>query len=349
MSIPRVMVAAQLTHHGGPEALVVRSDVPVPGVAPDEVLIQVGASSVNNTDINTRVGWYTKDSADSDTSWSGASMEFPRIQGADCCGTVVAVGATVDPARIGERVLVRTMQAPRIINGIEVQTTLGSEIDGGFAQFVSVRSGEAFSIDSTLTDAELATFPCAYSTAEGLLQRAGVSAENVLITGASGGVGSALVQLAVMRGAAVTAVASHRHHQALIELGVNAVVDRGTDVLQSVGASTMDVVVDVVGGEQFPGLLATLKPRGRYATSGAVAGPQVELDLRDLYLKDLTLFGCTFHPPSVFTDLIGYVESGRLRPLLAATYPLAEVHAAQERFLAKDFVGKIAILPPPMV
>jgi NADPH:quinone reductase-like Zn-dependent oxidoreductase len=87
-------------------------------------------------------------------------------------------------------------------------------------------------------------------------------------------------------------------------------------------------------------------PQGRYATSGAVAGANVDLDLRDLYLKDLTLFGCTFHPRSVFEDLIGYIESGRVTPLVAAEYQLSDIVAAQERFMRKDFVGKIAISVP---
>lgn len=342
------MTAAVLTGHGGPEMLVVRDDIPVPEPQADEVLIQVGASSVNNTDINTRVGWYTAKPSRGSTSWSGAAVGFPRIQGADCCGRIVAVGDSVDSARVGERVLVRTMQAPRSTDtGLE-QITLGSEIDGGFAQFVVVRSSEAFAVDSERTDAELATFPCSYSTAEGLLQRAGVGSETALITGASGGVGSALVQLAALRGAHVIAVASERHHTVVRNLGAAQVLDRSADVLQALGEHSVDVVIDVVGGSSFPTMLKVLRPFGRYATSGAVAGAHVDLDLRDLYLKDLTLIGCTFHPASVFTDLITHIESGRVQPLVAAEYLLADIHDAQERFEAKDFVGKIAVIPPPV-
>jgi len=100
-------------------------------------------------------------------------MKFPRIQGADCCGQITRVGSAIDPARIGERVLVRTMQ----------EITLGSEIDGAFAEYLCVRGSEAFVIDSPLADAELASFPCPYSTAEGLLQRAQVGAERRLSPG----------------------------------------------------------------------------------------------------------------------------------------------------------------------
>lgn len=346
MSIPTRMTAVELLGHGGPEQLRIRDDVPIPSPRTDEVLIAVGASSVNNTDINTRTGWYTRESSEGNTSWSGAGLHFPRIQGADCCGRIVAVGAAVDASRIGERVLVRTMQAPENVGGHLTPITLGSEIDGAFAQFVAVRSSEAFTVNSPMTDIELATFPCAYSTAEGLLARAGVGAERIVVTGASGGVGSAVIQLAVLRGARVIAIASAHHHDALTALGAEQVLDRNVDVVGTLGESSVDAVIDVVGGSGFPDLLRVLRPLGRYATSGAVGGAEVRLDLRDLYLKDLTLLGCTFHPPEVFSALITAIESGRLRPLVADVYPLSAICEAQERFAAKDFVGKIALVPP---
>ena len=353
MRIPARMTAVYLTGHGDLDRLEVRDDVPVPRVASDQILIQVGASSVNNTDINTRIGWYTRASRERETSWDNTSwantaIQFPRIQGADCCGRIVAVGASVDVSRIGERVLVRTMQSPEWVDGSWAPVTLGSEIDGAFAQFLVVRASEAFPIDSPLSDIELATFPCAYSTAEGLLHRAGVGHQQVLVTGASGGVGSALVQLAVLRGASVTAVASSQHHQAIGALGATRLLDRDANLLEEIGENSIDIVVDVVGGERFPELLQVLRPRGTYATSGAVGGPVVRLDLRDLYLKDLTLLGCTFHPQTVFTDLIRLIEGGRLAPLVADAYPLERIREAQERFLKKDFVGKIAVVPPPL-
>ncbi len=344
MSIPQRMTAVQLHGHGDSNQLHYTETVPVPEISAQDVLIKVGASSVNNTDINTRTGWYSRSEAE--TGWSGVAMQFPRIQGADCCGRIVAVGDSVDSQRIGERVLVRTMQAPTRIDGHDVPVTLGSEIDGGFAQFVSVRSTEAFVIRSSLSDEELATFPCAYSTAEGLLQRAGVTNDRVLVTGASGGVGSAVVKLAAMRGATVVAIARTPHHNAIVELGATETIDRETDDLAKVASDSVDAVIDVVGGEQFSDMIRVLRPHGRYATAGAVAGPLVELDLRDLYLKDLTLLGCTFHSKSIFTDLIGYIESGELRPTVAATYPLDQIKQAQQRFLKKDFIGKISLVPP---
>jgi NADPH:quinone reductase-like Zn-dependent oxidoreductase len=149
-----------------------------------------------------------------------------------------------------------------------------------------------------------------------------------------------------MRGADVTAVASPDNHQALRDVGAHRLVARDASLLEELGDSTIDVVIDVVGGDSFADVLKILTPRGRYATAGAVAGPDVALDLRALYLKDLTLFGCTFHPRSVFADLVGYIEAGAITPIVADEYDLGDIQAAQERFMSKDFFGKIAIVSP---
>jgi NADPH:quinone reductase-like Zn-dependent oxidoreductase len=336
--IPSTMRAVLLTGHGGPEVLEFRDDVPVPRPAPDEVLLRVGAAGVNNTDLNTRTGWY------GDGGWSG-ELELPRIQGADACGHVVAVGDGVDPARIGERVIVATMQQDP--SGAPFSTvTLGSELDGAFAEYLAVRSSEAFAVSCDWTDVELASVPCATSTAENMLRRAGVAAgERVLVTGASGGVGTAAVQLARLRGATVIAVARKDKAPLLRELGAVEVVARDADLAVSPGAGSVDVVVDVVGGPAWPSLLGALRRGGRYVVSGAIAGPLVELDLRTLYLNDLTLLGATYQPPDVLPAIVGSVERGGLRPLVHAVYPLADIARAQADFEAKDFVGKLVLVP----
>lgn len=352
MTLPETMSAMVLTGHGGLDKLQWREDVPVPRPGPGEVLIRVGASAVNNTDVNTRTGWYSKavrgdtgsaaaegygGASDADGGWSGA-LSFPRIQGADCCGEIVALGADVPASRLGERVLVRPMFHPA---GAEANAlaTFGSECDGAFAAYAVAASDHALRIDSALSDVELASFPCAFSTAEGMIQRAALGAERVLITGASGGVGSAAVQLAKRRGAHVTAVTSPAKAEALAALGADAVLARGAALPQD----GFDVVLDLVGGPRWPELLEALAPRGRYVTSGAIAGPIVELDLRTLYLKDLTLIGSTRQAPEVFTDLIRYIEAGEIRPLVAEVFALRDLRAAQEAFLEKSHMGKIGI------
>ena len=361
--LPSTMSAVLLTGHGGFEKLAYRDDIPVPKPGPGELLIRVGAAGVNNTDINTRIGWYSKavttstdDAASSNNAtlvadgdaagWAGSALAFPIIQGADVCGHVVATGPVVDPSRIGERVLVRTMQqAP---SGEKFSTvTMGSEMNGAFAQYVVARSSETYAVQCDWTDAELGSIPCAYSTAENLLHRASVSAEDrVLVTGASGGVGSAVVQLAKRRGASVVTIAGSAKSQAMLDLGADQVVARNSDLVSVLGAESIDVVIDLVAGPQWPSLLQVLRRGGRYAASGAIAGPLVELDVRTLYLKDLTLVGATFQEPTVFESLIGYIEHSEIRPLVHATYPLHEIARAQKDFLNKNFIGKLVLIPP---
>ena len=355
------MAAVLLTGHGGIDTLSYREDVALPVAGPDEVLIRVAAAGVNNTDINTRIGWYSKrvsDATDSggadgfdevddaDATWSGVPMSFPRIQGADCCGVIVAVGEQVDNARIGERVIVRNMLRSYVDYRPFECWTFGSECDGAFAQFTRAPSRETHRVDCDWSDAELASIPCAYSTAENMLQRAAVGPERVLITGASGGVGSAAVQLARRRGAEVIAVAGQAKADEVQALGAHRVIDRGADLVAALGRDSVDVVVDLVAGECWPVLLEVLRRGGRYATAGAIAGPLVELDVRTLYLKDLTLIGCTFQEDNVFENLIGYIERGEIRPVVASTYPLSDIARAQQDFLDKKFTGKLVLIPP---
>ena len=341
------MAAVLTTGHGGFEMLEYRTDVPVPKPGSGQVLIKVAAAEVNNTDINTRIGWYAK-TAQENGSWSGQPLKFPLIQGAGGCGCIVGVGDGVDPNRIGQRVIVATMQRAGADGSSAFATaTLGSEMDGMFAQYMVNAACETFSVDSDWSDAELGSVSCAASTAENMLERVGVApGDRVLITGASGGVGSAAIQLAARRGAVVVAVANPAKADTLVGVGASVVVGRGDSLVAALGAESIDVVVDVVAGAQFAQLLDVLVRGGRYIASGAIAGPMVELDMRTLYLKDLTLMGATYQQPGVFENLVGYIERNEIRPMVHATYPLSEIVLAQTDFLAKDFVGKLVLLPP---
>ena len=358
--IPKTMHAVLLTGHGGIDKLVYKTDVEVPLPKPDEVLISVKGAGINNTDINTRIGWYSKsvtsdtnqggvsgleDAKSEDSSWSGKPLSFPLIQGADVYGKIAMVGSDVSPTRVGESVLVRTMQENPYTSE-NICWTLGSECNGGFAQYTAVRSSEAFFINSDWSATELASIPCAYSTAEGLLHRSKVEKETVMITGASGGVGSAVIQLAKLRDATVIAQCAREKSKEVLQIGADKIVFRDSDLVAEIGSDAVDVVIDLVGGSRWTQLLDIIKPGGRYATSGAIAGPIVELDLRKLYLKDLTLFGCTFQTKDVFRNLIKYIEDNKIKPLVAKSYPLKEITQAQLDFLSKKFTGKLVLVPP---
>lgn len=334
-----------LTGHGGPECLEWREDLPRPEPMKGEVLIRVAAAGVNNTDINTRVGWYSKGDNDADdASWTGEPLRFPRIQGIDACGHIVAVGEGVDPARIGQRVLVEPCLIEARGKMLEQPWFFGSECDGAFAEYCAVAARHAHAIESDLSDVALASFPCSYSTAENMLSRADLQAgETVLITGASGGVGSAAVQLAKARGARVAVVTSASKAQSLRDLGAEIIVDRGAEYVKALGANSVDVVIDLVAGEKWPSLLDVLRPKGRYAVAGAVGGPMVPLDVRTLYLKDLSFFGCTVLEPEVFSNLVKRIEAHEIKPLVAAAYPLRDINTAQVAFAEKGYTGKIVL------
>ncbi len=362
--LPATMNAFVLHEHGDMDAMRFHADWPVPKVGVDDVLIQVGACGLNNTDINTRSGWYSKAVTDAtssdghqaagsdDPSWGGAPISFPRIQGADAVGTVVAVGKNADADLLGKRVMLdcwlRDWDAPM---NRDKTGYFGSERDGGFAQFATADRRNVGVVDCDLTDAELATFSCSYSTAEGMLSRANVGPDDtVLVTGASGGVGSALIQLAKRRGATVVGLASESKHAAMADLGADALLPRapenlGSSLQAALGHKSVTVVADIVGGPYFETIVDVLARGGRYTCSGAIAGPIVNLDLRTLYLRDLTFTGSTVIPPHIFKDLVGYIERGEVRPLLAASYPLSELRTAQQAFIDKRHVGNIVVTP----
>ena len=349
------MEAVVTTGTGGYDKLEYRR-VPIPAIGPGEVLLKVLAAGVNNTEINTRLGWYSSSVTDGtgdissdgdrpDGGWNEATP-FPFIQGTDCCGEVVSVGSGGDEGRIGQRVLVRSCMRMHGFDRME-NIWMGSDFDGAFAQYVKVPAGEAFPVDCNWSDAELATIPCAYGTAENMIHRAGVDASMlVLVPGASGGVGSAVIQLVKRRGARVVAITSASKRDAVAKIGADRVLTREDDPLEVLGEDSIDVVIDNVGGATFSSMLKLLRRGGRYASSGAIAGPIVNLDMRDMYLKDLTLIGCTAWDAPVFPNLVSYIEKGEIRPLLADMYPLARIADAQKVFQEKRHIGKIVLIPP---
>lgn len=360
MTLPKTMNAMVTMGHGGLEQMVWHENWPRPDPAEGEVLVRVGACGLNNTDVNTRSGWYSKAVTeattgdgfakvnDEDPAWGGTPISFPRIQGADVCGKIVAVGAGVDPSRIGSRVI--TDNWLRDANDPLDKTKtgyFGSECDGGYAEYTTMPDRNAVTVNSTLSDAELATFSCSYSTAEGMLTRARVSdRDTVLVTGASGGVGGALVQLAKRRGARVIALASQTKHTEVANLGPDLILSRGPENLRAaLGDQKITVVADVVGGDYWTKLIDILERGGRYTCSGAIAGPIVSLDLRTFYLRDLTFTGSTVIDPEVMENLVRYIEAGEIKPALAATFTLQELHEAQSVFIAKEHTGNIVVVP----
>ena len=353
MTLPSTMKAVVTRGHGDLDQLDY-TDVPVPSPAPGWVLVEVSACGLNNTDIWTREGRYGTDrDPDAVTTTSREPGAFPVIQGADIVGRIVAVGEGVEAARIGERVLCNFVLYEGDPFGLGFSGGLGSSAyAGGYAEFTAVPADNAYRVDDlALSDEQLATFPCAYITAEHMLTAVGLeSGESVLITGASGGAGSALVQLAAVRGAEVVAVTSRPWADQVAALEPRGVIlrDEGDLVAQgraALGRDGFEVVADVVGGPHFGDYLALLGPGGRYVTAGAMAGPVVPFDIRTLYLKKLTLLGVSIGHRSHFEAVLDHIRSGRIRPLLAQSFPMSEIHAAQTLFMSKAFFGNLVVRP----
>jgi NADPH:quinone reductase-like Zn-dependent oxidoreductase len=328
------MKAVVTTGNGGYDKLDYR-DVPMPLAGPGELVLKVLAAGVNNTEINTRLGWYSSsvtgstdqfaaedggNSQPADGGWN-ESTPFPFIQGTDCCGEVVDQADDIETSWTGARVLVRACMRLHGFESLE-NIWMASDFDGAFAQYVKV------------------------PVRENMVHRAGVGAgDHVLVTGASGGVGSAVVQLAKRRGARVIAVAGKSKIVALAGLGVDRIVERGADLIAELGESSVDVVVDNVAGPGFEPLLKLLRRGGRYASSGAIAGPMVSMDMRDFYLKDILLIGCTAWDEPVFPNLVGYIERGEIVPLVAKTFALEDIVSAQQEFLKKAHFGNFVLVP----
>lgn len=365
--IPDKMSAVQLMGHGGTDQLVYRDDVAVPRPGEGEVLVKVTATAKNNTDRKVREGLYPTERDDDVASFQigGApTLQFPRIQGADVVGRVAAVGPGVDETRIGERGLLDFniyADERRDIN--LTPDYYGHGRDGGFAEYIAVPSDQFHAVPNPeLADAELAVLGmCSYQTALHMLNAASVDAgEQVLVTGASGGVGTALIQLCRLLGAVPHAVSSPGKTQALLDLGAESVVDRTgvTDwpraVNDATGGRVIDAVMDLAGGAMTNPLIDVMIQRmaerrtcPRLSIAGASAGNVTEILWTRIYLYQVRVFGVSHGTRDEADQLIEWIRDGSLRPVLHGTFRLSDIHRAEEYFVGRgnDYIGKMAIVP----
>lgn len=349
MNMPETMRAVRITEHGGPEVLEqVQATVPAPQAG--EVLVKVGAVALNNTDLWTRAGAYGRpDDPDALSGWRGP-IDFPRIQGADVAGQIVAVGDGVDAGLIGRRVVIDP--ATYDADGPDANPVglMGSERDGGYAEYVTAPVERAHdATESPLTDDQLASLPTAYGTALGMIERGRLrQGETVLVSGASGGVGLALVQIARARGARVIAISSGSKIESVRDAGAHDVVDRARDIATQVRAAAphgIDIGLDVVAGDLVRDGLPLLREGGRWVIAGALGGYDVGFDVRRLYLHNAQVIGSAMHTPAHFDLLMDLARSAEFQPVIAATFPLSQAAQAQEELARRDHVGKIVLHP----
>ncbi|MCA8863391.1 MULTISPECIES: zinc-binding dehydrogenase [unclassified Halomonas] len=366
-TVPTTMAAMLLTGHGGIEKLEYHQNVATPQPKAGEVLVQVTATAKNNTDRKAREGLYpTKDKGDVTSFAMGGTptLTFPRIQGADVAGRIVAVGEGVDAKRIGQRGLLDFniyADERRDIN--LTPDYFGHGADGGFAEYIAVPAEQFYHVPNPeLHDAELASMGmCSYQTAYHMMTAAKVGAgERVLVSGASGGVGTALIQLCRIVGAIPYAVSQLDKAEALKALGAETVIDRGDlptfveRVLESTGGKPIDAVMDLVGGEMTNLFIDTMivdmqgrKSYPRLSIAGASGGNLSEMMWTRIYLYQVQIFGVSHGTREEAEQLVAWIRSGELKPVLHAAFKLSDLHAAERYFVNRgsNYLGKIVLVP----
>lgn len=366
-SVPDTMAAMLLTGHGDVDKLVYRQDVATPRPGPGQVLVRVTATAKNNTDRKAREGLYpTRDKGEVTSFAMGGSptLTFPRIQGADVVGRIAAVGEGVASSRVGERGLLDfNLYADDRPDINLTPDYYGHGADGGFAEYIAVPSDQFHTVTNPeLADAELAAMGmCSYQTAYHMVTSARIKAgERVLVTGASGGVGTALIQLCRILGAIPYALSQREKADALLALGAEAVLDRHymddfTDqVMTATGGAPIDAVMDLVGGDMTDRFIDTMivdmKQRQDYprlSIAGASGGNLTELMWTRIYLYQVQIFGVSHGTRNEALQLIDWIRSGQLRPVLHGAFKLSGLHAAERYFMNRggDYLGKIVIVP----
>ncbi|WP_349343635.1 zinc-binding dehydrogenase [Marinobacter sp. MMG032] len=363
--IPNTMKAMVLTGHGDVDKLEYQ-DVSVPAPGPGEVLVRVTATAKNNTDRKAREGLYPTKKGEMTSFQMGGkpTLTFPRIQGADIAGRVAAVGEGVDESRIGERGLLDFNIYANDRRDINLTPDyFGHGADGGYAEYVALPSDQFHHIpNAELTDAEVASMGmCSYQTAMHMLTSANIKAgERVLVTGASGGVGTALIQLCRIMGAIPYALSKQDKAAALLELGAEAVLDRSDmdSFVDRVKAETdgkpIDAVMDLVGGEMTDVFIDTMifdmNARSTYprlSIAGASGGNISEILWTRIYLYQVQIFGVSHGTREEAEQLMAWIREGQLKPVLHGAFRLSDLHRAEEYFVNRgsNYLGKIVIVP----
>jgi NADPH:quinone reductase-like Zn-dependent oxidoreductase len=343
----KMMRAAVFAEFGGPEVVEVRR-VPVPEPAAGQVRVKVEASAMNHLDLWVRRGLPIE-------------TPMPHIGGSDIAGTVDAVGPGADSVPIGARVVVDpavgyewyTGQDQGESFGAPHLQLIGEHTQGGFAEYVVVPANNLLEIPKDFAAEQAAAAGLVFVTAwHALITRGGLKAgERVLITGASGGVGTAAVQIAANAGARVHAVTSGSRKAGLVqELGAEVVYDRTSvdfsrEAWRETGKRGVDLILDTVGESVWSKCLRALAPCGRLVTSGATTGSHGVTEIRLVFWKQLSIIGSTMGTPAEFRQAMRMIFAGTLRPIVHEVLPLAETRRAHEILESGQAFGKLVIVP----
>lgn len=346
--MPRRMKAAVFAEFGGPEVVQIQ-DVPVPEPGPGQVRIKVAASSLNHLDL-----WIRR----------GLPIEtpMPHIGGSDIAGTVDALGPGVVGVPAGARVVVDPSLDYDWYDGQDQGEgfqrrplrLLGEHTQGGFAEYAVVPAANLLEVPESFPLDQAAAAGLVFVTAwHGLMNRAAIrSGERVLITGASGGVSTAAIQIAKLAGATVYAVTSGSDNVERVRaLGADVVYDRNRvddfsrEIWRDTGKRGVHVAFDAVGEAVWPQCLKALAPRGRLVTYGATTGTRGTTEIRVVFWKQLSILGSTMGSPAEFREVMRLIFQGRLKPVIHGILPLAETGRAHELLEGGGVFGKLVLTP----
>src|ERR1700687_321009 len=338
------MKAVRIHQFGGPEVLMYE-DVPDPQPRKDQVLVRVKACSLNHLDVWVRKGL--------------PGVKLPHILGSDMAGEVAEVGGYVSGSTVGQRVLVAPMHfcghCVKCLAGLQNQcrefTVLGNAVDGGNCELIAVPAANLIPIPDTLDFNQAASVPLVFVTAWHML--VGLAAvrpgQTVLVLGASSGVGIAAIQIAKLFQCRVITTAGD---EAKLEKGRALGADYGInhyqqkiseEVRKITNKEGVDIVIEHVGAATWDESLRSLKSGGKLVTCGATTGPNVGLDLRHLFARQLSLLGSYMGPMGELHEVLRHGLSGRLKPVVDRLFPLSEIRAAHEYLEKSQMFGKIVL------
>jgi NADPH:quinone reductase-like Zn-dependent oxidoreductase len=353
------MQAVRLHGQGGTDMLRLE-DAPLPRVRGQDVLVRVSFCGLNHSDLNLRRGtYYGLGTGTGQVGWRQTPLRFPLIPGSDVAGVVAQAGSQVSGLREGDPVVLY----PYVACGACIECRrgndhlcpnveyLGSERDGGYAEFIAVPARVAYRTPADTALEQAAALPVNFLTAWHMMITRGKlqAGEIVMVTGASGGVGSACIQVARLIGARTLAVVGSREKaRRVLESGAGAAVVAGQDDLPEAvehltGGDGADMVVEVVGAATWNSSLHALRPEGRLVVCGAVSGAIVETDLKLIYLHHLSVIGSTMGSPAEFEHVLGLLGTGTIRPIIDRIYPLSEAAEAQRRLENREQFGKVLL------
>jgi NADPH:quinone reductase-like Zn-dependent oxidoreductase len=340
------MKAVRIHQFGGPEVLIYE-DIADPQPRKDQVLVRVRACALNHLDIWVRKGL--------------PGVKLPHILGSDVAGEVVEVGEYVAAFKTGQRVLLAPMHycghCAKCVTGLQNQcrefTVLGNGVDGGNCELIAVPAANVTPIPDSLDFNQAASVPLVFLTAwHMLVGRAGIRpGQTVLVLGASSGVGIAAIQIAKFFHCRVITTAGdetklEKGRELGADFGINHYKQKISEEVRKItNKEGVDIVVEHVGAATWDESVKSLKIGGTLVTCGATTGPNVALDLRHLFARQLTLLGSYMGTMGELHEVLRHVFAGRLNPVVDRVFPLSELRAAHVYLERSQMFGKIVVNP----